>query len=171
MTKKNVVKKVAKLDVNKFAALIEMAISEDLGRGDMTSELFIKDQTIATANIVSREEIVLCGIDIVAEIFKKFDPELKLRPYAKDGQRIHVGGKIAKVQGPLCSMLTAERVSLNFLQRLSGISTTTYKFVSAVTGTKAKIYDTRKTTPGWRLLEKYAVRCGGGYNHRLGLYD
>jgi len=168
---KKVAKKIAKLDIQKACPLIDMAIKEDLGRGDVTSELFVADETITKAHIISREEIVLCGIDIVAEILKRYDPKLKLKVHAEDGQRIHVGGKIAMVEGPLCSMLSAERVVLNFLQRLSGIATTTYKYVQAVSGTKARIYDTRKTTPGWRLLEKYAVRCGGGHNHRLGLYD
>ncbi|MHC4763298.1 MAG: beta/alpha barrel domain-containing protein [Planctomycetota bacterium] len=100
-----------------------------------------------------------------------YDERLKLKVHANDGLRVHVGAKIATIEGPLCAMLSAERVTLNFLQRLSGIATTTYQYVQAVQGTKAKIYDTRKTTPGWRILEKYAVRCGGGHNHRIGLYD
>ncbi|MCJ7729177.1 MAG: carboxylating nicotinate-nucleotide diphosphorylase, partial [Sedimentisphaerales bacterium] len=100
-----------------------------------------------------------------------YDRRLKLKVFVKDGQHAYVGCKLATIKGPLCSILSAERVVLNFLQRLSGIATTTRKYVRAVQGTKAKIYDTRKTLPGWRILEKYAVRCGGGYNHRLGLYD
>ena len=160
-----------KLNIAKARPLIRMAIEEDFGQGDMTSELFFKDDTIAKANIISREEIVVCGMDVVREILKCYDEKLKLKVRANDGQRVHVGGKIATIEGPLCSMLSAERVMLNFLQRLSGIATTTHKYVLAIEGTKAKIYDTRKTTPGWRILEKYAVRCGGGYNHRLGLYD
>ncbi|MFC1738816.1 carboxylating nicotinate-nucleotide diphosphorylase [Planctomycetota bacterium] len=160
-----------KLNLNKARSLIQLAIEEDLGRGDMTSELFVKDETITKAYIVSREEIVVCGMDVVREILRSFDDRLKLKVLVKDGQGAHVGRKIAVIEGPLCSMLSAERVMLNFLQRLSGIATTTRKYVSAVEGTRAKIYDTRKTTPGWRILEKYAVRCGGGHNHRLGLYD
>jgi nicotinate-nucleotide pyrophosphorylase (carboxylating) len=148
-----------------------MAVEEDMGQGDMTSELFIKDNTIAKANIVSREEIVVCGMPVVKEILKYYDKELKLKVLVNDGKLAHVGCKIAVIEGPLCSMLSAERVMLNFLQRLGGIATMTRKYVRAIQGTRAKIYDTRKTTPGWRILEKYAVRCGGGYNHRLGLYD
>ncbi len=160
-----------KLNIAKVRPIIKMAIKEDLGAGDMTSVLFFEDDTIAKANIVSREEIVVCGMDIAKEILKCYDKKLKLKILVDDGQSAHVGRKIAGIEGPLCSMLSAERVMLNFIQRLSGIATTTRKYVRAVQGTKAKIYDTRKTMPGWRILEKYAVRCGGGHNHRIGLYD
>jgi len=160
-----------KLNIEKALPLIQMAIEEDLGQGDMTSTLLFKDDTIAKSNIISREEIVVCGIDVAGEILKRYDKRLKLKVLVNDGQSAYVGCKIATIEGPLRSMLSAERVMLNFLQRLSGIATTTRKFVRAIQGTKAKIYDTRKTMPGWRILEKYAVRCGGGYNHRLGLYD
>jgi len=160
-----------KLNIAKALPIIKMAIEEDLGQGDMTSELFFKDDAIAKANIISREEIVVCGMPAVREILRCYDEKLKLKVHVDDGQAAHVGCKIATIEGPLCSMLSAERVMLNFLQRLSGIATTTGKYVRAVQGTKAKIYDTRKTLPGWRILEKYAVRCGGGHNHRLGLYD
>ena len=160
-----------KIDIKKVQPIIKLAVKEDMGKGDVTSELFFKEDNIAKAHIVSREEIVVCGIDIVKEILKCYDPKLQLKVFKNDGDSIHVGSRIATVKGPMGSMLSAERVFLNFMQRLSGIATTTGKYVRAVEGTKAKIYDTRKTTPGWRLLEKYAVRCGGGHNHRLGLYD
>ncbi|MHC4483231.1 MAG: carboxylating nicotinate-nucleotide diphosphorylase [Planctomycetota bacterium] len=160
-----------KLNIAKARPLIRMAVEEDLGQGDTTSELFFKDDNIAKANVVSREEIIVCGMDVVREILKYYDKRLKLKVLVSDGESAHVGCKLATIEGPLCSMLSAERVMLNFLQRLSGIATTTRKFVRAIQGTKTKIYDTRKTTPGWRILEKYAVRCGGGHNHRLGLYD
>ncbi|UCF43031.1 MAG: carboxylating nicotinate-nucleotide diphosphorylase [Planctomycetota bacterium] len=159
------------LKIAKALPLIEMAIAEDLGQGDMTSELLFKDDTMAKANIISREEIVVCGMDVVREILKRYDKRLKLKVLVNDGESAYVGCRIGVIEGPLRSMLSAERVTLNFLQKLSGIATTTRKFVRAIQGTKAKIYDTRKTMPGWRILEKYAVRCGGGYNHRLGLYD
>ena len=159
------------LNITEARQLIKMAIEEDLGSGDMTSELLFKDDIIAKSNIISREEIVVCGMNIAKEILASFDKRLKLKVFVNDGLPAYVGCKIATIEGPLRSMLSAERVMLNFLQRLSGIATTTRKFVRAVEGTKAKIYDTRKTMPGWRTLEKYAVRCGGGYNHRLGLYD
>ena len=160
-----------KLNIKKALPLIKMAIEEDLGRGDMTSELLFKRDTKDKANIISREEIIVCGMDIAGEILKHYDERLKLKIHVDDGRSAHVGCKLATIEGPLRSMLSAERVMLNFLQRLSGIATTTGKFVRAVQGTKAKIYDTRKTMPGWRILEKYAVRCGNGYNHRIGLYD
>ena len=160
-----------KLNIAKAMPLIKMAIEEDLGEGDMTSELLFKNDTIAKSNIISREEIVVCGMDIAREILKQFDKKLKLKVHVNDGELAYVGCKLGIIEGPLRSMLSAERVMLNFLQRLSGIATTTRKYVRAVQGTKARIYDTRKTMPGWRILEKYAVRCGGGYNHRLGLYD
>jgi len=160
-----------KLDISKVRPLIKLAVEEDLGRGDLTSEITIKEDATAKTNIVTREEIVVCGMDIVREVLKYYDERLKLRILISDGKRANVGNKLGIIDGPLRSMLSAERVVLNFLQRLSGVATTTRKFVNAVQGTKAKIYDTRKTTPGWRILEKYAVRCGGGYNHRFGLSD
>jgi len=160
-----------KLNIAQALPLIRMAVEEDLGQGDMTSELLFKEDVIGKSNIISREEIVVCGTDVARETLKHYDERLKLKVHVNDGESAYVGCKIAIVEGPLRSMLSAERVMLNFLQRLSGIATTTRKYVRAVQGTKAKIYDTRKTLPGWRVLEKYAVRCGGGYNHRLGLYD
>jgi nicotinate-nucleotide pyrophosphorylase (carboxylating) len=160
-----------KLNMAKVLPLIKMAIEEDLGDGDITSELLFKDDTAARYNIISREEITVCGMEVVREILKQYNKTHKLKVFVNDGEPAYVGCKIGTIEGPLRSMLSAERVMLNFLQRLSGIATTTRKFVRAVEGTKAKIYDTRKTMPGWRVLEKYAVRCGGGHNHRLGLYD
>jgi len=163
--------KVRKLNIEQIKPLIRMAVEEDLGRGDVTSELLFPDDTADKAHIISREEIIVCGMELAREILRHYDPRLKLRVHVRDGQPAHVGAKLATIEGPLRSMLSAERVLLNFLQRLSGIATTTSKYVRAVQGTRAKIYDTRKTIPGWRILEKYAVRCGGGHNHRLGLYD
>ena len=160
-----------KLNTAKVLPLIRMAVEEDLGQGDMTSELFFSNDTVAKANIISREEIVVCGMRIAAEILRQYDQRLKLKVLVDDGGAAHVGSRLATIDGPLRAMLSAERVLLNFLQKLSGIATTTRKYVRAIHGTKAKIYDTRKTMPGWRILEKYAVRCGGGHNHRLGLYD
>jgi nicotinate-nucleotide pyrophosphorylase (carboxylating) len=160
-----------KLNIKEIRPIIELAIAEDLGTEDITSKLLFKSDTIDRANIISREEIIVCGMEVAREILKHYDKRLRLKVYVDDGQSAHVGCKLATTEGPLRSMLSAERVMLNFLQRLSGIATTTGKYVRAVQGTKARIYDTRKTLPGWRILEKYAVRCGGGYNHRLGLYD
>jgi nicotinate-nucleotide pyrophosphorylase (carboxylating) len=159
------------LELDKVRPLIELAVEEDRGQGDMTSEILFGDDVIGKAYIVSREEIVVCGMPVIKEVLRIYDKQIKLKVFVKDGRHAYVGCRLAVIEGPLRSMLTAERVMLNFLQRLSGIATTTRKYVRAVQGTKAKIYDTRKTLPGWRLLEKYAVRCGGGNNHRLGLYD
>ncbi len=160
-----------KLNINQVRPLIRMAMEEDLGGGDVTTNLLFTDGTRAKAMVVSREEIVVAGLPVVEEILRQYDERLKMTPYFRDGQPAHVSNKLATIEGPLRSMLSVERVMLNFLQRLSGIATTTSRYVRAVKGTKAKIYDTRKTLPGWRVLEKYAVRCGGGYNHRIGLYD
>ncbi len=160
-----------KLELEKVRPLLKLAIEEDVGQGDMTTELLFGDNIIDKADIISREEIVVCGMGVVREMLQMYDKRLKLKVFVKDGQHAYVGCRLATIKGPLCSILTAERVVLNFLQRLCGIATTTRKYVRAVQGTNSKIYDTRKTLPGWRILEKYAVRCGGGYNHRLGLYD
>jgi nicotinate-nucleotide pyrophosphorylase (carboxylating) len=160
-----------KLDIRQVRPLIRMAMEEDLGGGDVTTNLLFQDGTRAKARVVSREEIVVAGLPVVEEILRQYDERLKMTAYFQDGQSAHVGNKLATIEGPLRSMLSVERVMLNFLQRLSGIATTTSRYVRAIKGTKARIYDTRKTLPGWRLLEKYAVRCGGGFNHRLGLYD
>jgi nicotinate-nucleotide pyrophosphorylase (carboxylating) len=164
-------KEMNKIDIEQIRPLIKMAIEEDLGTGDVTSEILFNDDEMDKSNIVSREEIVVCGMDIIGEILRLYDERLKLKVKINDGESAHVGSKLGIIEGPMRSMLSAERVLLNFLQRLSGIATTTRKYVFAIQGTKAKIYDTRKTMPGWRVLEKYAVVCGGGYNHRLGLYD
>ena len=169
--RKKTKKKIAALNISKVVTLIDLAVNEDYGCGDPTSKITIAQGAAAKASIVTREEIVVCGMEVVKEILARYDKKLKLRVLINDGQRASVADKLATIEGPLRSMLSAERVVLNFLQRLCGISTMTWKFVSAVRGTKAEIYDTRKTMPGWRLLEKYAVRCGGGYNHRISLGD
>lgn len=160
-----------KLDISQVQTLIDLAVEEDYANGDPTTELTSEAEATAKAYIVSREEIVVCGMTVVREILKRYDKRLKLKILVKDGQRCHAGRKLGTIEGPLRGMLSSERVVLNFLQRLCGISTTTWKYVNAVRGTNAKIYDTRKTIPGWRNLEKYAVVCGGGYNHRMGLGD
>lgn len=160
-----------KINIEQVRPLIQLAINEDLGSGDVTSEILFNDNEMDRANLVSREEIIVCGMDVIAEVLRLYDERLKLKVKINDGEAAHVGSKLGVIEGPMRSMLSAERVVLNFLQRLSGIATTTRKYVFAIQGTKAKIYDTRKTLPGWRVLEKYAVLCGGGHNHRTGLYD
>ena len=159
------------LDLDRVNKLIDMAIEEDFGGRDPSSELMIPQNAKGKSYIVSREEIVVCGMPIAKAVLKKYHPDLKLIVYKRDGQRANVADKLGVIEGPIRQMLSAERVVLNFLQRLCGIATTTAKYVHAVRGTRAKIYDTRKTTPGWRELEKYAVRCGKGYNHRFSLRE
>ncbi len=160
-----------KLDVDQIRPLIKMAVAEDLGPGDWTSELLLKEGDRARAHIVTREEIKVSGMDIARAILPHYDERLSLEVHVDDGEGAPRNGRLATVEGPLVPMLSAERVVLNFLQRLCAIATSTDQYVQAVKGTGVQIFDTRKTIPGWRLLDKYAVRCGGGHNHRLGLYD
>jgi nicotinate-nucleotide pyrophosphorylase (carboxylating) len=164
-------KKRPRLDLEKVRTLIDLAVEEDFGQGDPTSRIVTGDNEIIAAKLVTREEIVVCGMDVVREILKRYDKRLKLRVLIGDGRHANVADTLGIVSGPLRGMLSAERVVLNFLQRLCGISTMTWKFVRAIRGTRARIYDTRKTIPGWRYLDKYAVRCGGGFNHRMSLGD
>lgn len=159
------------LNMKKVSKLIDMAVEEDYGSGDPTSELTIPANARGKAYIITREEIVVSGMPIAKEVLKRYDAKLKLKVFKRDGQRANVADRLAVIEGPIRSMLSAERVVLNFLQRLCGIATMTYKYVHAVRGTKAKIYDTRKTIPGWRELDKYAVRCGKGHNHRYNLSE
>ena len=160
-----------KIDINKIDALISLAVDEDYGSGDPTSEITIAQDVVTTTILCSREDMIVCGMDIAREVLARYDSRLKLEVLIDDGTKACAGEKLATITGPLREMLSAERVLLNFLQRLSGVATMTNRYAKEVVGTKAKIYDTRKTTPGWRLLEKYAVRCGGGENHRINLSD
>lgn len=153
-------------------ALIAVAQREDMGDcGDITSAVLIPADRIATAEIRARADGVLCGAALLAPIAAAYDPALQITAALADGTALLRNQSIATVSGPLRSILAAERVILNFLCRLSGVATLTRRYVLAVAATKVKIYDTRKTTPGLRALEKYAVRCGGGFPHRIGLYD
>ncbi|MCH9022557.1 MAG: carboxylating nicotinate-nucleotide diphosphorylase [Planctomycetes bacterium] len=158
-------------DVKGYIQLIRLAREEDLGGGDVSSEAMIPADQQGEGALVFREEGILCGMAVVGEVLSVYDDELKLEQERSDGERIQPGRRVGVVRGSMRSLLAAERVLLNFMQRLSGIATETNRYVEAIAGTGAKICDTRKTTPGWRELEKYAVRCGGGYNHRYGLYD
>ncbi len=151
--------------------LIKAARIEDLGEGDITSKISIPESMMGCARLVFREAGVLCGMPIIADVLSLYDDRLRLEGPLNDGMNIKAGESAGAITGPLRSLLAAERVVLNFLQGLSGIATTTAAYVTAVEGTGSQILDTRKTTPGWRELEKYAVRCGGGVNHRMGLYD
>ncbi len=157
-----------KLSVRK---IIKQALKEDIGTGDITTALCIPPEKKGKATIFSKQNGVLCGIDIAKEIFKTVDSSLKFRNFKNDGRSFKTHEKIVQISGALSSILTAERVVLNFLSLLSGIATHTREFTDEVKGTRAKIRGTRKTTPGLRVLEKYAVRTGGGINHRSGLWD
>jgi nicotinate-nucleotide pyrophosphorylase (carboxylating) len=151
--------------------LIRTALEEDIGSGDITTSCTVPPGAQAKGWIVAKEPLVLAGIDVARQVFWTVNRELKVHIPLKDGSRANEGDTILEVAGDLAAILTAERTALNFLQRLSGVATLTSAFVDKVKGTRARILDTRKTTPGYRLLEKAAVRVGGGYNHRFGLYD
>src|SRR5574341_2661874 len=151
--------------------IIVKALAEDLGAGDVTSEATIRPESVSVAAMLAKQDLVLAGIDVAAEVFRHLDPDIRFTPFAKDGDRINAGTEIAKLSGNTRAMLAGERTALNLLQHLSGIATLTAKFVEAIKGLKAEMLDTRKTLPGLRKLEKYAVRMGGGKNHRMGLYD
>lgn len=152
-------------------AAIRAALSEDVGTGDVTSLATIPEDHESRGAMVARQDLVLAGLELAELSFLEVDPSLRVARSAKDGERISAGQTILTVAGRTRSILTGERVALNFLQRLCGVATLTARFVAAVSHTSARILDTRKTTPGWRHLEKYAVACGGGRNHRIGLYD
>ncbi len=152
--------------------LIELALAEDLGtRGDVTSQAMIPAERVGRAVLVARSAGVLAGMPAAQLVLHAVDPALKLEVARHDGEGVAAGELLGVVSGPLRGLLAAERTALNFLQHLSGIATLTRRFVDAVAGLDCQILDTRKTLPGWRLLAKYAVRCGGGHNHRRGLDD
>jgi nicotinate-nucleotide pyrophosphorylase (carboxylating) len=152
--------------------LLALALAEDLGTaGDLTSQAIIPADLTGQAAFVARAPGVLAGLPAAQLVCTAVDPRLQFHPKVNDGRCVTPGEHLAVLSGPMRSLLTAERTALNFLQRLSGVATQTRRYVDAISGLKATILDTRKTTPGWRLLEKYAVRCGGGHNHRMGLHD
>jgi nicotinate-nucleotide pyrophosphorylase (carboxylating) len=151
--------------------LIRMALAEDIGPGDITARAFVPEQKQARATILAKEPGIVVGIEIACAVFRELDASLQVRPLLEDGSRVPRAGAVIALEGSARSILTGERTALNFLQRLSGIATATRRYVEALAGTHTQILDTRKTTPGWRWLEKMAVRAGGGTNHRTGLYD
>lgn len=154
-----------------FKQVVDSALAEDLGWGDVTTQALITADEVATAYLVAKGDGVLAGLSVATAVFHRVDSALKVEELVSDGSTVHPGDRLAVIKGLVASILGAERVALNFLQRLSGIATETAKYVEAVSGTKALITDTRKTTPGLRVLEKYAVRVGGGHNHRQNLGD
>ena len=153
------------------STLIDLALAEDIGSGDVTSEYFVPEGRRASGVIIAKDIGVVAGVEIASEVFRRVDPETQVEVLLESGNVVEHRTPVLKVSGKARSLLTAERVALNFLQRLSGVATKTSHFVKLTEGTKARILDTRKTTPGWRSLEKGAVLAGGGTNHRIGLYD
>jgi nicotinate-nucleotide pyrophosphorylase (carboxylating) len=151
--------------------LIRLALEEDIGPGDITTDALIKPDRAATAVIFAKEPLILAGLRVAQEVFTTLDPAMSFDMTFHDGDRIESRDEILTAQGKFRALLTGERTALNFLQRLSGISTLTRQYVDQVAGSKVRLTDTRKTTPGWRRLEKYAVKVGGADNHRFGLYD
>jgi len=158
-------------DIQQVEELIERALTEDLGQGDITTEALVPDDQRGKASITAKAKGVVAGTEVARQVFLKVDPELKVAILIKDGAPIKPGDVIARLEGKAASILKAERVALNFLQHLSGIASETARYVEAVKGLPAQITDTRKTTPGLRTLEKHAVRAGGGKNHRMHLGD
>ena len=154
---------------DELRSLVRNALDEDEAFNDLTTIATVVSDRHARGQLVSRADGVLCGVPLAVEAFRQLDPKVTIRVDLEDGARLRKGSNILYLSGHARALLAAERVALNFMQRLSGIATLTARYVEAVKGTKAKILDTRKTTPGWRLLEKYAVRAGGGTNHRLNL--
>lgn len=152
-------------------AIIARALAEDLGSGDVTSQWTLPAEVILQGQLLAKEDGVLAGLQVAKRVFALVDERIEWHPHATDGAAIRAGEVVAEVRGPGISLLSAERTALNFLQRMSGIATLTRRYVEAVAGTGAVILDTRKTAPGLRILDKWAVRLGGGQNHRFGLFD
>jgi nicotinate-nucleotide pyrophosphorylase (carboxylating) len=151
--------------------LIQLALKEDIGPGDITTDHLVAPDTAGKGTIVAKQDLVIAGLPVAEKVFKLLEPTIACDMRFKDGDRVSTGSVVMRIDGSLSALLKGERTALNFLQRLSGIATQTRAYVEAVAGTAVKLVDTRKTTPGWRVLEKYAVRMGGARNHRMGLYD
>ncbi|HEX7618226.1 MAG TPA: carboxylating nicotinate-nucleotide diphosphorylase [Verrucomicrobiae bacterium] len=159
------------LTTDEIQRAVRAALAEDIGGGDATTLAVVPKDLAARAVLRAREQMVVAGLDFAEAALHELSPKIKIQRKIRDGRRAEAGATLLKISGPAGAILSAERVALNFVQRLSGIATLTAQFVKAVRGTRAQILDTRKTTPGWRRFEKYAVTCGGGKNHRLGLFD
>lgn len=151
--------------------IISLAIEEDVESGDITTNALVPDSTKAFAELTAKAEGVISGLEIAKLVFEKFDDHIKWTPLVSEGDHVSKGDKIARVEGSYRALLTGERTALNILQRMSGIATATSLFVKELAGTKTQLLDTRKTAPGMRILDKMAVKAGGGTNHRMGLYD
>ncbi len=158
-------------DWKEIDKIIDTALTEDIGSGDITTEAIFNKYKSTSAVIIAKEDGILAGIDVAERVFNKVDPDVNFKILVPDSENICRGLHVVRINGDVRSILKAERTALNFLGRMSGIATLTYEFVKRIKGTKAKILDTRKTSPVLRILEKYAVNAGGGYSHRMGLYD
>lgn len=157
--------------INTATHLIDLALKEDYGSGDITTDNLIDPALSGIGHMIAKEPLVVAGIDIVQQVFNHIDPDTAMTPNYADGDFIQKGETILTIKGSMRALLIGERTALNFLQRLSGIATLVRSYVDMLENKKVRLADTRKTTPGWRILEKYAVRVGGGDNHRMGLYD
>jgi nicotinate-nucleotide pyrophosphorylase (carboxylating) len=151
--------------------LIQIALTEDIGDGDITSSVTIPEGTRARASFLCKQKGVICGLTIAELVFRDLSEDVNFTPLVNDGDEVEKGTVIAKIEGSAHALLAGERTALNFMQRMSGVATMARRFANVISGTKTKILDTRKTIPGWRLLDKYASQCGGAVNHRIGLYD
>ena len=159
------------LNAREIRTAVRAALAEDIGCGDVTSQATVPAKARFTVVMRAREPLVIAGLAFAATAFRQLSPAVRIKRLARDGQRLKAGASLLQISGSARAILSAERVALNFVQRLSGVATLTARYVAALKGTSAQILDTRKTTPGWRCFEKYAVACGGGRNHRFGLYD
>ena len=157
--------------MNTIEKLIDLAFEEDIGPGDVTTENLVARASAGSGRIVAKQALVLAGLDVARMVFERLDPGIEWEPHHTDGDAIEAGSVVLTVSGKMWALLTGERVALNFLQRLSGIATLVRAYTAKIPANGARLVDTRKTTPGWRVLEKYAVRVGGARNHRMGLYD
>ncbi len=157
--------------MNSVDRLIDFALQEDIGPGDITTDATVPPDAGGTGDVIAKEDFVLAGLEVARKVFERLDDQIKFSSEFEDGAKIEKGRIVFSVEGRLSSILKGERTALNFIQRLSGIATLARRFVDAMKSKNARIVDTRKTTPGWRELEKYAVRIGGASNHRMGLFD
>lgn len=159
------------LSVREIESAVRRALAEDIGRGDATTLALVPASRQAAAAMVARRPLTVAGLEFAERAFRRLSGKVRVERHVRDGTAVEAGATLLRVTGPARALLTAERTALNFVQRLSGVATLTAQYVAAVAGTGAQILDTRKTTPGWRRFEKYAVKCGGGRNHRIGLFD
>lgn len=157
--------------MNSIEQLIEIALQEDIGSGDITTDNLVEPDVKGYGKIIAKEQLVIAGLDIARRVFEHLDPRIIYRPLFADSDRVENGEVVVEVEGKLRGLLVGERTALNFLQRLSGIATYVRSYADTLGDRDVRLVDTRKTVPGWRKLEKYAVRIGGAYNHRMGLYD